>query len=85
MPRYAYLITGTDPNDDRDEDRRVMSLGSKVLADNEDPATFAADRLAQNWVEHSYYTGPRRISYWPHPNDQSLPRTAPATAEHIDG
>ncbi|WP_030992240.1 hypothetical protein [Streptomyces sp. NRRL S-1813] len=83
MPRYAYVITRTD--DDREEEDRVMSLGTKVLADNEDPATFAADRLAQNRVEHSYYDGPRRISYWPHPDDQPLPRTAPDGAQRLDG
>ncbi|MCZ1006350.1 hypothetical protein [Streptomyces lydicus] len=83
MTRYAYVITRTD--DDRDEEDRVLSLGTKILTDDQDPAAFAVDRLAQNRVEHSYYPGPRRISYWPHPDDQPLPRTAPPTAEHIDG
>ncbi|MFI2184601.1 hypothetical protein [Streptomyces sioyaensis] len=83
MPRYAYVITRTD--DDREEEDRVMSSGTKVLADDQDPAAFAADRLAQNRAEHSYYTGPRRIGYWPHPDDQPLPRTAPDGARHIDG
>lgn len=81
--RYAYLITRTD--DDTDENRRVMSLGTQILGDGQDPATFAADRLAQNRVEHSYYDGPRRIAYWPFPDDQPLPRTAPDGAELIDG
>lgn len=83
MPRYAYLITRTD--DDTDEDRRVMSLGTQQLGDGQDPAAFAAARLAQNRVEHSYYGGPRRISYWPHALGEPLPRTAPAGAQHIDG
>lgn len=83
--QYAYLITRTDPTDDRDDDRRVMSRGTQQLGDDQDPAAFAADRLAQNRVNHSYYTGPRRIAYWPHPDNQPLPRTAPANAQHIDG
>jgi hypothetical protein len=83
MPRIAYLITRTD--DDTDEDRRVMSLGTQTLIDDQDPAAFAADRLAQNRVEHSHYTGPRRIAYWPHEPGTPLPRTAPAGAQHIDG
>lgn len=48
--QYAYLITRTDPTDDRDEDRRAMSRGTQQLGDN-----------------------------------QPLPRTAPANAQHIDG
>ncbi|MEU9498230.1 hypothetical protein [Streptomyces sp. NPDC048196] len=83
MPQYAYLIARTDP--DTDDDRRVMSRGTQTLSDDQDPAAFAATRLAQNRVEHSYYTGPRRISYWPHEFGAPLPRTAPAEAEHIDG
>ncbi|WP_431999308.1 hypothetical protein [Streptomyces sioyaensis] len=83
MPRYAYVITRTD--DDRDEEDRVMSSGTRLLDDGQDPAAFAVDRLAQNRVEHSYYTGPRRISYWTHALSEPLPRTAPDGAEHIDG
>ncbi|MFJ3948996.1 hypothetical protein ACIPXV_02855 [Streptomyces libani] len=82
MPRYAYVITRTD--DDRDEEDRVMSSGTRLLADGQDPAAFAAARLVQNRVEHSYYTGPRRIAYWPH-QDGALPRTAPAGSQHLDG
>lgn len=80
--QYAYLITRTD--DDRDEDRRVMSRGTQTL-DGQAPAAFAVERLAQNRAEHSYYTGPRRIAYWPHEFGAPLPRTAPANAQHIDG
>ncbi|WP_327703623.1 hypothetical protein OG530_19225 [Streptomyces decoyicus] len=81
--KYAYLIFRTD--DDSEEDRRVMSSGTQTLADGQAPADFAAARLAQNRIHHSYYTGPRRISYWPHEPGTPLPRTAPATAQHIDG
>ncbi|MGA5635057.1 hypothetical protein [Streptomyces lydicamycinicus] len=81
--QYAYLITRTD--DDTDEDRRVMSRGTQTLADDQDPREFATARLEQNCVEHSYYTGPRRIAYWPHQNDRPIPRTAPANAQHLDG
>ncbi|MFG2826090.1 hypothetical protein ACGFWI_01185 [Streptomyces sp. NPDC048434] len=83
MPQIAYLIACTD--DDTDEDHRVMSRGTQTLADGQDPAAFAADRLAQNRVEHSYYTGRRRIAYWPHELGAPLPRTAPAEAQHLDG
>lgn len=83
MNRIAYVITRTD--DDRDEEDRVMSSGTRLLADGQDPAAFAIARLAQNRANHSYYDGPRRIAYWPHPDDQPLPRTAPPGAQHIDG
>ncbi|MFI5524995.1 hypothetical protein [Streptomyces platensis] len=83
MHQYAYLITCTD--DDRDEEDRVMSSGTQTLAADQDPREFATARLEQNRVEHSYYTGPRRIAYWPHECGALLPRTAPANAEHLDG
>ncbi len=85
MPRYAYIITSTGSDDDRDEEDRVMSSGLRMVAEGQDPRMFALVRLQQNRVEHSYYTGPRRISFWPYPNDEPLPRTAPEDARHIDG
>ncbi|MGW2708677.1 hypothetical protein ACWC4J_06745 [Streptomyces sp. NPDC001356] len=75
--RYAYSITRTDTG-------RRMSRGTLALV-GDDTATLAGSLLAQNRVEHSYYTGPRRCSIWPQPADEPTPDTVPDTAEHYDG
>jgi hypothetical protein len=74
MPtRYAYLITRING--------RVMSRGTLV---GDDPAALAAELLARNQCEHSYYTGPRRCSIWPHPAEEPVPDTPPAGAQQFD-
>lgn len=74
MPtRYAYLITRLRG--------RVMSRGT---TEADDPSALAAELLALNRIKHSYYSGPRRCSIWPHPGDEPVPDNAPADAEHFD-
>jgi hypothetical protein len=75
--RYAYSIARTDTG-------RRMSRGTLTLV-GDDTAKLAGSLLAQNRVEHSYYTGPRRCSIWPQPADQPTPATVPINAEHYDG
>ncbi len=83
MTRYAFTITRTD--DDREEEDRVMSRGLHTLTEDEDPFVFAYTRLHQNRMQHSYYTGPRRVTYWPFCEDQPFRHVAPENAEYIDG
>lgn len=74
--QYAYMITRIGG--------RAMSRGTLVVADD-DTGRLAADLLAENRVGHSYYSGPRRCSIWPHPADEPFPDAPPETAEHFDG
>jgi hypothetical protein len=84
MPtRHAYLIHRTDPG--RDDERRVMSLGTLSLDDGASATDAARELLAENRAAHSYYDGPRRCWVWPIGDDESVPRTPPAGVEPVDG
>ncbi|MFF3190536.1 hypothetical protein [Streptomyces misionensis] len=86
MPtRYAYLIHRTDPDPDRDDDRRVMSRGTMRLDDGADLGEVARELLAENRSLHSFYGGSRRCWLWPLPDGETVPRIPPAGVEPVDG
>lgn len=77
MPRFTYLIQRTDTG-------RRMSTG--VTTTGSTTAQLAAELVAQNRAEHSYYTGPRRCWVWPHDPLRALAHLehAPDGAEQYD-
>lgn len=84
--QYAYLITRTDPDPDRPDDRRVLSRGVESDPCGQGPKVLAEMLLTRNRVEHGHYTGPRRCAIWPLDADETpLPRVAPPGAETYDG
>ncbi|MFI6700302.1 hypothetical protein ACIBJC_15215 [Streptomyces sp. NPDC050509] len=81
MPRYTYLIQRADTG-------RRMSTGVVTASSSPYPTTaqLAADLVAQNRIEHSYYAGGRTCWIWPYDSEQALAHmdTAPAEAERYD-
>jgi hypothetical protein len=83
---WAYLVERTD--DARPADRRTLRYGHHHLAEGFDLADFARRLADDTRAAHSYYSGPLRVSVWPHQEGKSHPRVRyegpPASAQRYE-